>query len=51
MDQGNWDLTAVPSADTVGSVQLGERDVPFMQPLADALEVVLEPVPLANCSV
>ena len=36
VDQCHGDLTAVPSADTVGVIQAGERDMQFFQPLGYA---------------
>ena len=48
MNQCNGNLTAVPSADTVGSVQAGEWDMQFFQPFGYAGEVVLEPVSNKN---
>ena len=44
VDECHGQLTAVPSADAVGIVQQTERDVSFVEPLGDALQVVLEPV-------
>ena len=44
VDECHGQLTAVPSADAVGIVQQTERDVPFVQPPGDSLQVVLEPV-------
>ena len=44
VDECHGQLTAVPSADAVGIVKQTERDVSFVEPLGDALQVVLEPV-------
>lgn len=44
VDKRYRDLTAVPSADTVGVIQAGKRDMQFFQPLGYAGEVMLEPV-------
>ena len=44
VDQGYWDFAVVPSADTVGFVQLGKRDTPIMQPFHDPLQIMLVPI-------
>ena len=44
VDQRHWQLTGIPSADTLGGVQLGKRDMPRMEPPHDPLQIVLEPV-------
>ena len=44
MDQGYRDFAVVPSADTVGFVQLGKRDMAIMQPFHDPLQIMLIPI-------
>ena len=48
VDERHGQLAAVPSADAVGIIKQAERDVPFVEPLGDALQVVLEPVSHQN---
>ena len=44
MDQRHRQLAIVPSADTVGFVQLGKRNMAIMQPFHDPLQIMLVPI-------
>ena len=44
VDKRHRDFTVIPSADAVGVIQPGKRDVQFFQPFGYAGEVMLKPV-------